>query len=603
MSLVPRLCFVAVLVLALPAAHGAPVDVSTPTAADTALVDLRRQALDDPAGAIARGRTLLDRRTHTIAPDEREVLRWMGKAALLASNEAALSEVTLRLDSLAETQHDAVAAAYAGFLRADRAFDRGAIDAAMQEALAAAERLQDRREPELRGLVAYQLCDALSSAEAYARAQTYCGEAEDIYRVLRDEYNLARTENVHSYVFYNQAHVDDAVNLAESARRRFLTLGETGLAGVVGDNLARMYIEQGHAIQALELSQASLAAERQSGRLGHALASRANIARAYGALGRHPQALSEIADAIAEARALKLDGRLPDLYDTQSRLAERAGDMALALTAARATKDTQDRAHALGKHDDLATLETRYAAREKDLRIGELERDARLRELAVEASDARDAARAANESLRRWSIAGAIALGVMLCVAAVLLILLLRTRRRHAARLHQIANTDPLTGCGNRRAFFLRLETAMARVPAPPCALLLIDLDDFKRINDRYGHPFGDAVLRQAAEAMQTVIAGRGFLARIGGEEFGVYCPELAPTEALRLAESIRVAVSELRLDSSAGDVSASVSIGVAMYDAERFRFVEAWLKQADRALAVAKARGRNRVVASTAVG
>jgi len=561
---------------------------------------IRHAAVADPAGAIMRGRALLDG-AHLPPEQEREVLRWMGRAALLGSNDAALSEVAIRLDGLAAVNRDDVAAAYAGFLRSERLFQRGNLDAGLKTAFEAAQRLQDRREPALRGLVAYQLCDALSSAEQYARAQTYCEEAEATFRALRDERQVAHAENVHSYVLYNQGDLAEAVRLSESARGRFLALGEIDVAALVGDNLARMYIEQGHAEQALALSEAALATERRAGRQAHALLSIANIARAYGALGRHKEALGRIEEAIVEARSLKLDGVLPDLYDTQSHLAEAAGQLKLALAAARASQTAQDQAHRV-ESDATAELEARYAAREKDLRINELERENRVKQLEIEASQARESARQAGASRERWVQIGSAVLAIGLAVSVVLLLLLLRAQRGHARHLAQLAHSDPLTGCGNRRAFFARIEKALLTDHSQPQALMLIDLDHFKRINDSFGHPFGDAVLREIAELIARTLDGRGFLARLGGEEFAVYSPGLEPTEALRLAEAIRLAVAERTIQGENGPVHVSMSIGLAMLDHDRFPTADAWLRQADRALYVAKSRGRNRVVASTAV-
>jgi len=562
---------------------------------------LRHDAVTDPAGTIRRGRALLD--GGALAPEvEREVLRWMGKAALLANSDAALTEAALRLDSLAASNHDAVAGAYAGFLRAEHLAEQGQGEASLKEALHAAERLQDRREPALRALVAYHLCDATSAAEQFERAHAYCTEAEELYGALGDQYDLARTENIHSYVFYNQERRAEAVRLAERSRERFLVIGEAEVAGMVGDNLARMYIEQGRAQQALELSQAALQAERRSGRVAHALLSRANIARAQGALGRHAEALREIDAAIAECRQLKLEGLLPDLYDTQSRLAEAAGDLKRALAAARASQEADDARRQSGARSDVTELEARYAAREKDLRIGELERNNRLQQLQLEAGQARDAVRAAGQSRQRWMVAGSLLLIVGLGAAVLFLVLLLREQRRHARRLHELAHSDALTGVGNRRAFFQRLEAAVAADAALPRALLLIDIDHFKRINDSFGHPFGDAVLREVCTTVAARLDRRGFLARLGGEEFAVLLAGTPPTEALQLAEAVRRAVGELRFDSPAGAVGVSVSIGLSMFDTERFADADAWLRQADRALYAAKLRGRNRVVASTVV-
>ena len=125
------------------------------------------------------------------------------------------------------------------------------------------------------------------------------------------------------------------------------------------------------------------------------------------------------------------------------------------------------------------------------------------------------------------------------------------------ARQREIANLDPLTGIANRRAFdsALRRELA-ARLDSQngrrkgddePFALLVFDLDDFKSINDDYGHPVGDAVLRQTARRVRGVLRSTDLLARIGGDEFAVIAPGSHGEGAARMGEAIAAAIAESR--------------------------------------------------------
>jgi diguanylate cyclase (GGDEF)-like protein len=141
------------------------------------------------------------------------------------------------------------------------------------------------------------------------------------------------------------------------------------------------------------------------------------------------------------------------------------------------------------------------------------------------------------------------------------------------ARQREIANRDPLTGVGNRRAFdtILHRELAARAKPAgrreaddSPLALLVLDLDDFKGINDEHGHQVGDAVLCEAANRAQAILRSTDSLARIGGDEFAVIAPGAHGEGAQRMAEAIRTAVG-LRESDARGPVP-SASVGWAVF-------------------------------------
>ncbi|KJF68701.1 GGDEF domain-containing protein [Rhizobium nepotum] len=165
-------------------------------------------------------------------------------------------------------------------------------------------------------------------------------------------------------------------------------------------------------------------------------------------------------------------------------------------------------------------------------------------------------------------------------------------------RLHRLAMTDHLTGVLNRRGLLEEFEHIKKRSPASSqyVALVLFDIDHFKKINDRYGHQSGDAVLVHFCNLAQHVIGDRGLFVRMGGEEFALVAEVESPSSTVTLAEAIR---SNLRLSkiSSRGEgieVTTSVGISEAMIkDAD----LNAMMTQADRALYAAKKAGRNRTV------
>lgn len=162
---------------------------------------------------------------------------------------------------------------------------------------------------------------------------------------------------------------------------------------------------------------------------------------------------------------------------------------------------------------------------------------------------------------------------------------------------------DPLTGIANRKAFDLELQTAIkdARRDGSPVALMMCDIDHFKRFNDTWGHQTGDQVLRLVANCLSENVKGRDTAGRYGGEEFVVILRQTPLDGAAKLAEQIRANVENKKLvKKSTGDIlgTITVSIGVAQLSAKDTP--ELLVQRADRALYRAKNGGRNRVVTET---
>ncbi len=166
--------------------------------------------------------------------------------------------------------------------------------------------------------------------------------------------------------------------------------------------------------------------------------------------------------------------------------------------------------------------------------------------------------------------------------------------------MRQIAKQDPMTGALTRRGFFAELEKEYARASRydRPSSLVLIDVDRFRAINDRYGHLAGDAVLVAIANACMASMRRSDVFGRTGGEEFGLLLPETDLVEATQAAERIRCMVEQTIIEVAGASIRATVSLGVAAMPGLG-EGVSAWLADADVALYEAKQFGRNRVGAS----
>ncbi len=173
---------------------------------------------------------------------------------------------------------------------------------------------------------------------------------------------------------------------------------------------------------------------------------------------------------------------------------------------------------------------------------------------------------------------------------------------RTAAKLEVLATHDGLTGCLNRHSADTLLEHALARGrrDGAPVALVLIDLDHFKRINDEHGHRMGDEALRRFADTVRARLRSSDVFGRWGGEEFGLVLPATDGPGALRLAEAVRAGVEALPLRTADGQpVPLRMSAGVAVAASDSGLNADRLYALADRALYEAKAGGRNRVVAA----
>jgi len=168
-------------------------------------------------------------------------------------------------------------------------------------------------------------------------------------------------------------------------------------------------------------------------------------------------------------------------------------------------------------------------------------------------------------------------------------------------QMYESAVRDGLTGAVNRKHFDERLaaELSFARRHGSPVSLVLFDLDRFKDVNDRWGHPMGDLVLQAVARVVQERLRGEDVLARYGGEEFAVIARGIGPLNGLALGERLRREAEALRFVTPEGEhIPVTISVGVATVDGEANISPADLIALADRNMYLAKHKGRNRVEA-----
>jgi diguanylate cyclase (GGDEF)-like protein len=179
--------------------------------------------------------------------------------------------------------------------------------------------------------------------------------------------------------------------------------------------------------------------------------------------------------------------------------------------------------------------------------------------------------------------------------------MLLLGREAASRELARLEVVDPLLDVPNRRGFFNALAPwmALARRPGLPTALVVLDLDDFKRVNDGYGHPAGDAVLRHVVELCRRQLRDSDLLGRLVGVEFAILLPRTSADEAMLVAERIRAAIASSPVKSERAMIAMTASFGVTVIRPEDSTVT--LFQRADDALQASKRAGRNRVSQASA--
>ena len=188
--------------------------------------------------------------------------------------------------------------------------------------------------------------------------------------------------------------------------------------------------------------------------------------------------------------------------------------------------------------------------------------------------------------------------GVLLLMLIITIFLLIRNIKL-SKKLKTIANNDALTDIFNRRYF---MELALVQIERSlrtggECFIIIFDLDNFKSINDNFGHLAGDKVLREIAQRVKKMIRPYDLFGRYGGEEFILLVPDVNETDVINMAERIRLEVCKMPVGFEGKEISTSASFGIA-YGAP-MNDIQTATKYADEALYRAKKEGRNRVVFS----
>ncbi|NRQ44092.1 GGDEF domain-containing protein [Rheinheimera sp. YQF-2] len=423
----------------------------------------------------------------------------------------------------------------------------------------------------------------------------------------------------------------DALNYIEQAEQKFTSADEQFRHALIMHEKAYSYAELGQYEQALALFEQSMLVYQQLQEPLWQTYTKVNLVWIRNLLQQYPQALALAIEAKAELATLNA----PDLSTLESYkglLAMYQGEALHALNRTQEALQSFDESQqylikennprymlmlyaarapaeaALGNYRQAYDLLTRYIklnktqqklAKEHQSNILRFQFDsARQQEWHNQLTAEKQMMQQHVSTLQlaqRWQYAALSLIALLLLILFSFAISL--KRRNH--RLHRLAMTDELTNIANRRRIMMQAEQERVKAidTTEPLSFLILDLDHFKQVNDRFGHDVGDTVLQQMCMTVSAMLRQQDHFGRTGGEEFLIVLPDTGLEPALVIAERLRLAIAAISFADGPAALNITCSIGVSEYQPDEALNVS--LARADDALYKAKADGRNKVVAA----
>lgn len=423
----------------------------------------------------------------------------------------------------------------------------------------------------------------------------------------------------------------DAINYLEQVELEFTEPQEQFRLAMILNEKALSYAEMNQPQQALELFQQSLKAYKQLKEPLWQTYIKVNLVWVYNLLQQYDNALAYSQEALNELNnspmpdqsALATYKGLLALYHSETLIALQQPENALyQVTLAEQHLSTEDnpryrlmlykvKAEILAATGDTAAA---YQILQQYLTNHQLQHEQAKEQqsnlLRIKFDSARQQERnlqlAAEKKLmqqhvstlqlaQRWQYA---ALSLIVLLLLILFTAALSLKKRNK-RLHRLAMTDDLTKIANRRSIMMQAEQQRVKAidTVDPLSFLILDLDHFKQVNDRFGHDAGDTVLQQMCMTVSAMLREQDHFGRTGGEEFLVVLPNTTLEHALVIAERLRQAIATIRFTDALSSLNITCSIGATQYQAGEA--LNSSLTRADDALYQAKKDGRNRVAAS----
>ncbi len=466
----------------------------------------------------------------------------------------------------------------------------GRNEDAMRTLLAALDTAKKAGDVPLGGLILKSLAVVQTYVPDIARARQYIEEARRTIEPTGDQWLLSEIEILRAIVSGpvedNTSDLSMLIRAHRMAERLELAFDEE----ISLVNLSDWYLNKKEWARAIEVSKQAVEVAMRFDEPEHSGLAFMNHGLALIGGERAPEGIRQLEEAISVFRRSGEDAFLANAIYEVAKAYERVGRMKDATAAYRDYRAVRDANEGRSRARFVAEMQERFDAERKQTEILRLRED-NLRTTA--------AAETQRQRAMFWSIVAALTV-----VAGFVIGLMFRRTQRVNARLVEansqlafLAERDSLTGLFNRRAMRAWIETQAVSSDVSPMALLLLDIDHFKGINDRLGHAIGDEIIIEFGQRVQALLRDGDRLARWGGEEFLVVLRGVSAHQLPALAQRILRSISDTPFGTSIGPVPVTASMGFVPFPLDPDAVDEGWeghLAIADQALYRAKGSGRN---------
>jgi diguanylate cyclase (GGDEF)-like protein len=505
--------------------------------------------------------------------------------AVVSTNVGGIDAATVELTRIIDAVGDRPLAL--GCVLRDRGwlnFRDGNPDQALDDLLRSYALLRRHASREEAMVAAGRLSMAQFSVRDYPQALALVDETITFFREEKAQIRLATALDRRARILKAAGRLEEALIAATESLRIHENIGDRVGTGLSQMTMCNVQIERNALTQAASwCDRAELTLSQTNGMDDNDYRTLAALrGRLFLALGRSKEAVAQFDRAIAPGGAQPAYD-IAELFELRSRAHAAVGNYPAAFTDQGEYLRRMREQGTLDRIREVAQLRVQFENDQEKQKIALLEKDKKLAEERLMSQ---------TRTTQLVAIAGLTGL-----VTAFFLGYALLSHRRHRAELIRLAERDDLTGLLNRRAIVRKAVEYLTRAREGRGTLFigLIDLDHFKSINDRFGHAVGDQLLQRFAAALRTSMHTREVFGRYGGEEFLVLFPDSSLDDARQSAERLRGALRDQRLRIDDQDVSVTLSLGLAGYEAGDVLFDQV-ARRADIALYVAKTQGRDRV-------
>lgn len=512
-----------------------------------------------------------------------------------------LSEQAYALSTSGEFGKELYLPGLAGSLRTLAALnnDAGSYDAALSQSLRALEILEEISDgkPETASL-SIEVLGTVSwtyrSLGDYGVAAEHAMKALKLAQMVGDGKHESGLLNILSVIYAESNDLQSALEIGQRVVQDCREMGHVRGESIALNNLALTYLELGNGTQALEACRESLRLARENGIEAVVITVLSTMGEVYLGIQDFVPAEEYLLQALTLARQHKAGSdefqcllNLGKLYQAQSNDQSAISALQSALSISRASNDRRGEFQCYQLLSELYEKQGEFETALQYFKHFHTMKESVFNENAIKRLSGLQLTHQVETAKREAEIH---------YLKTIELKREIEERKNVQETLERLATLDPLTGLLNRRQFFLlgELEFQRARESGQPLTAILFDLDHLKRINDTYGHAVGDLVLIHAAKAVRESLRQDEIIGRYGGDEFITLLPASDCTQGQQVAERLREKMAAQMIVTAKGDISLTLSLGIAELRDAQSTNLEMLLDFADQALYEAKRTGRN---------